>query len=310
MMKKYFFTILICITMTFVVIYKLDTLVSIISKLFDNTPNVVLENKNKFAKNDSYDFVQTTDDFVPYNYQDLLNIFYTVLDAGYDSFTFYCPSEYLDCVKDVEKISSPENVDILTTLGNYVSPYNNFTTMRVQYDTAGEVTLDVSHLYSKEDVVLIGNKIDSIWKEIVTTDMSDEDIIYAFHDYIINHTRYDEIYEEELKQEKTPTHQSAKANGPLFEGFGICSGYTDVMAIVLDKLGIKNFKVASNSHVWNAVYIKDKWVHLDLTWDDPVSEDHTKNNLLHKFYLIDTETLENFDIKDHTFDKSIYLELK
>ncbi len=296
--------------MTLGVIYKLDDLVNILSPLFDSTPAVILENKNRFAKKDSYEFVQSTDDFVPYNYQDLLNIFYTALDAGYETFTFYCPTEYLDCVKDVERISNPNNIDILTTLGNYVSPYNNFTTMRIQYDTAGEVTLDISHLYSKEDINLIGSKIDSIWKEIVTTDMTNEDIIYAFHDYIINNTKYDELYEKELNEKKTPTHQSAKANGPLFEGYAICSGYTDVMAIVLDKLGLRNFKIASNTHVWNAVYINDKWVHLDLTWDDPVSENHEVNTLLHKFYLIDTETLEGFDIKDHTFDKSIYLELK
>ena len=82
------------------------------------------------------------------------------------------------------------------------------------------------------------------------------------------------------------------------------------MSIVLDKLGLDNYKVASKTHVWNAVKINAEWKHIDLTWDDPVSEDHSVNNLLHKFYLIDTPTLESFDIKDHSFDKSIYVELK
>ncbi len=314
-MKKHFFTILFCLALTFVVIYKLDFLTEHIVKYFGTTPEVAKKKKNQYAKNGEFFYVQATDDFVPYNFQDLLNIFYTILDAGFTTYTFYCPSEYERCIEDVEYISDPDNVDILTTLGNYVSPYNNFTSLRVQYDTAGEVTLEVEHLYSNEDIVLISNRIDTIWKELVNREMSDEDIIYAFHDYIINHTKYDEAYEEELKKvskgllEKT-THQASKANGPLFEGYAICSGYTDIMAIILDKVGVPNFKVASNTHVWNAVYIKDKWLHLDLTWDDPVSEDHSINNLLHKFFLIDTETLEKFDIKDHTFNKSIYLELK
>ncbi len=82
------------------------------------------------------------------------------------------------------------------------------------------------------------------------------------------------------------------------------------MAIVLDRLDIPNFKVASDTHVWNALYLDNEWLHLDLTWDDPVSEDHSVDNLLHKFFLINTQTLEEFDISDHTFDKSIYLELK
>ena len=81
------------------------------------------------------------------------------------------------------------------------------------------------------------------------------------------------------------------------------------MALVLDRLEVANFKVASSTHVWNAVLIDDEWLHLDLTWDDPVSVDHSKDTLLHKFYLINTETLEEFDINDHSFNKSVYREL-
>lgn len=308
-MKKRLLTLLICVCIFGFTIYKLDSIVNITKKFFNNTPTLSIEKKNQYSKNKNYDFVQISKDYKPYNYQELLNVFYTVLDSGYENFTFYCPSEYLDCLDDVKKISNPENVDILTTIGNFVSPYNNFTSLKVQFDTSGEVTLDIKRLYSSEDIINISNKIDSIWKDIVTQDMSNEDIIYAFHDYIINNTKYDEAYENEIKKGET-THNSARANGPLFEGFGICSGYTDVMSIVLDKLGLDNYKVASKTHVWNAVKINNEWKHIDLTWDDPVSEDHSVNNLLHKFYLIDTPTLESFDIKDHSFDKSIYVELK
>lgn len=308
-MKKRLLTLLLCICILGFTIYKLDSIVSIAKKFFNNTHTLSIEKKNQFSKNKNYDFVQISKDYKPYNYQELLNVFYTVLDSGYENFTFYCPSEYLDCIDDVKKISNPENVDILTTIGNFVSPYNNFTSLKVQFDTSGEVTLDIKRLYSSEDIINISNKIDSIWKDIVTQDMSTEDIIYAFHDYIINTTKYDETYENEIKNGKS-THNSAKANGPLFEGFGICSGYTDVLSIVLDKLGLDNYKVASKTHVWNAVKINNEWKHIDLTWDDPVSIDHSVNNLLHKFYLIDTHTLESFDIKDHSFDKSIYVELK
>ena len=320
--------------MSLAVIYKLDDIVKVIANYFTTTPTIVVEKKNQYAKNMSFEYVQITDDFVPYNIQDLLNIFYTVLDSGYESFTFYCPNEYLDCVEDVKMISDPENSEILTTLGNYVSPYNNFTHINVLYDNLGEITLDITHLYNQEEINKISNKIDSIWKEIVKPDMTQEDIIYAFHDYIINSTRYDENYEIELANyEKTlkefyelnghnttleapkfnPTYQSNKATGPLFQKFAICSGYTDTMAIVLDKLGIKNFKVASDTHVWNVVYLNNSWLHIDLTWDDPVSRNDKGefiDTLFHKFYLIDTQTLEEFQIQNHTYDKSIYIELQ
>lgn len=309
-MKRHLFTLILCSILTFLVIYKLDDIVNLCAPLFNETPKVVLEDKNRYAKNKNYEYVNITEDFVPYNFQDLLNIFYTVLDSGYDNFTFYCPSEYLDCVNDVVMISKSKNKEILTNIGNYISPYNNYTDLNVFYNIAGEITIEVNHLYTEEEILKLNKKIDSIWNEIVTNDMSNEDIIYAFHDYIINHTKYDELYIKELKEKKTPTYQSSKAIGPFFEGYAICSGYTDAMAIILDRLKINNYKVASNTHVWNALYINDEWVHLDLTWDDPVSEDHSINHLLHKFFLIDTKTLEQFDIKDHTFDKSVYLELK
>lgn len=308
-MKKYLFTILICLLLSGTVIYKLDSIVNTITPYFNNTPTVVLEEKNPYAKEMDFEYVQITDDFVPYNIQDLLNIFYTVLDSGYDKFTFYCPTEYADCIEDVKMISNPENSEILTTLGNYISPYNNFTYFNVYYDTLGEITLEITKLYSAEDINSISNKIDSIWKELVTTEMTTKEIIYEFHDYIINNTKYDELYEEELKQNKPSTYQSNKANGPLFQGYAICSGYTDTMAIILDKLGVKNFKVASKTHVWNVAYIEGEWLHLDLTWDDPVSENHDTNHLLHKFFLIDTETLESFNIENHTYNKAIYIEL-
>ena len=309
-MKKRLFTVILCLLLSAVVIYKLDTIVNVLTKYFKSTPSVAKIEKNKYAKNTNYEHVQITNDFVAYNYQELLNIFYTILDSGYDVFTFYCPAEYTDCISDVESISDPKNLVVLTTVGNYVSPFNNFSSLKVVYDTAGEVTVEVTHLYSEEDILSINNKIDAIWKEIIKPDMSNEDIIKAYHDYIINNTKYDEEYDKELKATGTTTHQAHKANGPLFEGYAICSGYTDVMTILLDRLNIKNFKVASDTHVWNAVYINNEWKHLDLTWDDPVSSDHSKNNLIHKFYLIDTKSLSEFDIDDHTFDKSIYLELK
>ncbi len=308
---KRFFTIIISCLLVGSVCYKLDNITDVVVKYFSANQTVVKPNKNKYAKDYNFEFVKISDDFIPYNYQDLLNIFYTIINFRYDNFTFYCPVQYHDCLKDVEEISDPNNIEVLTTLGNYVSPYNNFNSMKVQYDTAGEITVDVEYLYSEEDIMNINDRIDDIWASIVTNDMDSKAIIYAFHDYIINNARYDLNFEKELKENGVTTHQASKAIGPFFEGYAICSGYTDAMALILDRLNLPNFKVASDTHVWNVVYIDDNWLHIDLTWDDPVSgDDPNKNNLLHKFYLIDTPTLEEFDIQDHTFNKSMYLEFK
>ena len=102
-----------------------------------------------------------------------------------------------------------------------------------------------------------------------------------------------------------------KANGALVNKVALCSGYTDVMAVMLEKLDINNFRIASEGHIWNAVYIDGDWKHLDLTWDDPVSADG-KPVLDYSYFLIDTPTLMDLDKKEqeHIFNTEFYLEFK
>ena len=73
---------------------------------------------------------------------------------------------------------------------------------------------------------------------------------------------------------------------------------------------INNYKIASTNHVWNLVYIDNTWLHLDLTWDDPVSEDN-EDILDDKYFLISTDKLLTLDKSDsHHFNKNLYLETK
>ena len=61
---------------------------------------------NAYAKDDSYEFVQLTDNFYPENQQDILNIYYTIINSGVETATFYCPSSYESCMSDVIDIAS------------------------------------------------------------------------------------------------------------------------------------------------------------------------------------------------------------
>ena len=81
------------------------------------------------------------------------------------------------------------------------------------------------------------------------------------------------------------------------------------MAIFIAKLGLPNFKVASDTHVWNVVLIDGEWLNIDLTWDDPITKDSDVDTLSHKFFMINTNKLLEFDTEDHNFDTTIYQEL-
>lgn len=292
-------------------VYYREVAVNFLVNYLNGTPKVVLNEKNKYYKDYDFKYVQNIDEFIPYSFQDILNIFYTAINSGYDKFTFYCPNEYSQCLDDILEISDSANPEILTNIGNFVAPFNSFSSINVSSNQKNEIIVEIAHVYNEEEITKVNQKIDEIWKKIVTSDMKDKDIIYAFHDYIINHTKYDDKFEEELNNNSlTHLHDSNKAIGPLYEGYGICSGYTDVMAIILDRLNIPNYKIASSNHVWNLAYIDGKWLHLDATWDDPVSQNRDIDTIFHKFYLIDSQTLAKFDIENHDFDPSIYIEAK
>ena len=303
---------IILITLTIIFINPLtDSLASIVS----DEPVLIIKPGNAYTKDASYLYVQKTEDYIPYSYQDLLNIYYSVINNGWDQFTFYCPEEYSHCLSDVSKISGDEL--ILTHLNNYIHPFNSFTNIKTSINENGEVTLSIEYLYTPDEIDKIDAKADEVLASILTDDMDDYEKLKTIHDYIVNNSKYD----VERNEENTSEYNSYTAYGPLFEGYATCNGYTDLMAIFLTKLGFDNFKVAttpdeisysSTGHIWNAVLFEDKWLHIDLTWDDPVSNDG-KDYLFHTYFLVTTEAMKEADqgetvIEEHNFDSLYYLE--
>jgi len=291
-------SLVVCLLVTVLIVINLNTITDYIANYLSDEKKVYIASSNEYKKDYEYKFVQMSNEYVPYSYQALLNIIFSTLNNGWDTFTFYCPSEYTNCLKDIDKISKDTN--LLSSINNFVHPYNTYSKIGVSTSTTGEVTITITKLYSKLDIEKINKGVDEIITSQITPNMSDEDKILKIHDYIINNTRYD--------INKT-SDDSFSALGPLFNGTAVCSGYADLMAIFLTKFGLKNFRVASETHVWNAVFINGEWLNIDLTWDDPITKDSDVDTLLHQFFLVNKEKLLEFDTKDHTFDTTIYQEL-
>ena len=147
--------------------------------------------------------------------------------------------------------------------------------------------------------------MDSIEQEIWQDTMTTEEKIKAAHDYIINHSQYDVARSDHNIIE----YQSDTAYGPLLQGYSLCGGYTDAMALFLNDLQLKNYKIASDSHIWNGVYLNNEWLHLDLTWDDPITSDGS-NLLEYRFFLIPTDMLKFLEPQQHIYDETIYQEMQ
>ncbi|MBR1717791.1 MAG: hypothetical protein IJ715_00810 [Bacilli bacterium] len=264
--------------------------------------------ENVYFKQNDYGYVQLTDNYHPKNKQDILNLFYTALNKGYDELTFYCAVEYESCIEDVNDIAASETV--LSYINNFVSTYNSYNKIYINVNNFGRINVSINKIYNDDEIKKINEKIDLVYNEIINDKMSDLDKIKAVHDYIINHTVYDEERANEIKNniESNEIHSSNTAFGPLFTGKAICGGYTDTMALFLDKMGLPNIKVSSKNHIWNAVYLNGKWLHLDLTWDDPVVI-NGPNTLTYNYYLLTSEELSNKADNQHSYDLNVFSEL-
>ena len=297
-MKKTF-SLIICILLCLLVLFNIDTISDRLATFLENDKKVSLASPNNYYRNYDFKFVKQSESYIPYSYQDILDIIYSTLNNGWDTFTFYCPDEYTECLKDINKIS--KDTTLLSNINNYVHPYNNYSKIGIVSNTTGEITINTTKLYSEQDIDKLNKGVDEIITKYITSDMSDDDKVLKIHDYIINNTRYDINKVNEA---------SYTALGPLFNGTAVCSGYADLMAIFLNKFGIKNYKIASNTHVWNALFINGEWLHLDLTWDDPITKNSDVDTLQHDFFLVKTSKLLEFDTKDHKFDTTVYQEMK
>ena len=289
----------ILITILVYIIYNLDYITDYTVKLISPTPTVHPDPPNDFVTNNDFLYVQKTNNFTPYSKTELINIIYTILDNGYQKFTFYCPSEYSECVEDFTNIIS--NKPLISNIGDFTNPYNNFIDLNVTTWSHGQIDVEVSKMYESKQIHEMNDKINDILDEIITDDMKLEDKILKVHDYIIDETTYD-----------VDSVTNGDAYNLIMNHKAKCSGYADIMAIILNKFGVKNYRVASNNHIWNAAYIDNKWYHIDLTWDDPVVEGNTTitDTIRHKFYMIDTETLLSYDTEEHNFDENVFQELK
>ncbi len=301
-MKKYIVLLILVILFGFTFAFRRPLYNLYRTYFIKEEKEVTLTASNDYTRDYDFNYVKRTDDFTPSNYQDLLNIYYTVLNSGEEEFSFYCTDEYSECINDVDSLAN--NQKVLSTINNFVHPFNSFRHLETSYDDYGKVTLKIEHIYNNNDIKLINAKVEEIEKEIWNSSMSNEDKIKEAHNYIINNSKYD----KDRSDNNIVKYKSDTAYGSLLEGYSLCGGYTDAMELFLEDMGIKSYKISSENHVWNAVYLNNVWYHLDLTWDDPITTDGS-DILEYNFFLITTSELSELEGEQHNYDKNVYSEL-
>ncbi len=256
---------------------------------------------NSYFVEDNFKYIDNYEKAEVNSKEDIINSIYYLINSGATYTEKYCGKNYTECYNDMTDISN--NSDTLSILNNYVHPYNSFESITFNFDN-NVIEITIEHSYSEEQKKAINEQVDKIINENIKDNMSTKQKIKTIHDYIINETNYDTL---KTKNIKDTTYKSNTAYGVLIEHYGICSGYSDTMTIFLDKLNIINYKISNDQHIWNLVYLNGDWLHLDLTWDDPVSN---KNITRDNYFLITTNTLKKLDDNVHYYTSSFFPEAK
>ena len=302
-LKNLFEFILLVVLLGTIYHYRENINTFITTHFYTYNKDVKLTYNNKYYRDYDYKYIKITNDFLAKDKTQLLNIYYTIINSGIDEFSFYCSNSYKSCINDVVEIAN--NQETLSNINSFVHPYNSFNSIETKYDTLGKVTLKINKAYTEEQIKEINNVMNDIIKNKVKDEKDKKNIIKIIHNYIINNSKYD----SDKSNKNIDKYSSSIAYGPLIEGYGLCGGYTDAMAIFLDYYEIPNFKVISENHIWNAVYLDKVWYHLDLTWDDPVTSDGS-DVLEYNFFLISTKELEELETNQHRFNKDVFEEVR
>lgn len=289
--KNILYTILLMLIVYFVYI-NLDDITKDLKALIVSKNDLVIKEPNSYKVDYTFENFNYKISYVPYNKEELIDIYFNVLNNGYNEFTFYCPKEYKSCTKDVESIGNDSK--LMSNINNYVHPYNSFKTIKTKVSSSNEITLEIQKKYSEEKINKINELVNNVISELDLNNIDDLTKIERIHNYILNHTVYDK---------NTNNFDINSAYGSLIEGHAVCSGYADAFSIFMNIYKIPNIRVSSENHLWNLVYINGKWLHIDLTWDDSENNKYDNN-----YFLITKEKLFSLDTKEHNFDESFFIE--
>ena len=223
-----------------------------------------------------------------YLFQMALDNYYLFGILAKDISMFHSEEEYLELF--------PEFIDIeFDTLTKYHNGYyltvKNLKT--TQTDLAYRYALrtgDTSFLTENETKAY--HKLFDIANKLNLQELSDIEAVLAVHDYLVLNTDYDQ-----LTAATGSGGVSHYAEGLLLHNLAVCSGYASTFQLLMQIAGIDCEYVFTDSHAWNLVQIDDEWYHIDVTWDDPVSEESDTILYTH-FMMTDAEIAQLDDHKD------------
>lgn len=131
---------------------------------------------------------------------------------------------------------------------------------------------------------------------------TDYEKLRYINNYIIDNCEYVSAAVKNPEQ----YHTAFTIYGCLGEGKAVCEGYANTVQLLCEMMQIPCIKVTGTAyggnHIWNAVYLNDKWWMLDVTFNDPVGLQDSSDRW--SYFLLDLDTFQQKGT--HTYDKAHY----
>lgn len=141
-------------------------------------------------------------------------------------------------------------------------------------------------------MVALEQSIISVFKEI-PSNRSEYERELLIHDILVRDVSYDTEAVEFVEE----YNNAATVYGTLVEKKALCSGYSVAFKLLCNRVGISCSTVNGISkdvgHMWNVVRLDGFWYHVDVTWDDPVTDGD--ENLIRYDYFNITDEWISFD---------------
>jgi hypothetical protein len=147
---------------------------------------------------------------------------------------------------------------------------------------------------------------------LISDDMDDERKALVVHDYLVLNTEFDTSIDNNKYSTTDDTDvDSYCAGGLLLNNKAVCYGYANMFQYIMNLLEIECYTTTSTTmcHAWNIIKINNHYYHIDVTWDDPISDQLGK--VSHKYFLLSDVKMQllshtGWDLTDKVCDDTNY----
>ena len=180
---------------------------------------------------------------------------------------------YMNTVLDLSTRLMPFSLDASMSYYGNVNPTTFFVTFR------GRDYNDLNPQVQAKAKEIAGQA--AIYK-------SDYEKLRYINSYLVDHCDY----APEAVKNPDSYPKAFTSYGCLIEGRAVCEGYTNSVQLLCEMLDIPCIKVTgtaySGNHIWNAVYLDEKWWMLDVTFNDPMGNAASQDRW--NYFLLDMDT--------------------